>query len=179
MKHYYIHDNGGTPFRVSVDKTNLKIFKGNFEEDAGWDYDDKGKEIFSMKTSSYKKLFVGRDNVENFNGNSLLIHVKENKYIFVGMYIYEFSTPDDEIISYFSPVGNNDVPYPFAIGRQNTYLMIEDVYLPNKLLEGYKKDREFYPYDAYYGYDLENKKKNPFKLVSSKIKKRMIQKRDL
>ena len=40
---------------------------------------------------------------------------------------------DEIIIDYVSDVGNNDVPYPYAIGETNVYLMIENVYFPKNI----------------------------------------------
>jgi hypothetical protein len=179
MEEYVIHDNREKALKVIIDNKIIKICKGKFENAVNkWIYDEN-KPI--MTISSYEKLFVGIDKVENFEGNSLLVNIKDYKYIFIGHEVYEFTTPNDKIIKYFSPVGNNDVPYPFAIGMRNTYLMLENVYLPNKLLEGYEEDRIFYPYDAYYGFSLENKnkdkKKNPFRCAAAPIKKKILQKR--
>jgi hypothetical protein len=54
--------------------------------------------------------------------------------MFIGMNIKTFSLENDEIINFISPVGNNDVPYPFAIGKKNTYFFFEDTYIDNKYL---------------------------------------------
>ena len=35
---------------------------------------------------------------------------------------------------YWSPVGNNDVPYPFIIGKKNIYFMMEDMYVSREYL---------------------------------------------
>ena len=48
------------------------------------------------------------------------------KYLYIGSEIYSFNTiEDDVIIDYFSDIGNNDVPYPYAIGEKYIYFMLE------------------------------------------------------
>ena len=58
---------------------------------------------------------------KKFNGNSILLSLGKNKYVFIGQKIIEFTTKKDKIIDFVSPVGNNDVPYPFAIGEKYVY----------------------------------------------------------
>jgi hypothetical protein len=45
----------------------------------------------------------------------------------------------DVIDKYYSPVGNSDVPYPYAVGQKNSYFLIEKQYVENKNLD-LKKD---------------------------------------
>ena len=47
-----------------------------------------------------------------------------------------------------SPVGNNDVPYPYAVGGAHTYLMVEDVCVPTAAWAGQHED----PYDFLYAW---------------------------
>ena len=67
------------------------------------------------------------------------------KWMYIGESIYTF-TPLSDIIEYFSPIGNSDVPYPYAIDTDGRYyLMIKNVILaPNQ-----NKER-FDPYNYYY-----------------------------
>jgi hypothetical protein len=65
--------------------------------------------------------------------------------MFIGDKVFTFRSMA-EIIEYVSHVGNNDVPYPYAIDCQGRYyLMIEDVVLGN-VPELYQDD----PYCYYY-----------------------------
>uniref|UniRef100_A0A6C0C961 Uncharacterized protein n=1 Tax=viral metagenome TaxID=1070528 RepID=A0A6C0C961_9ZZZZ len=69
--------------------------------------------------------------------------MKDNEYIYIGSEIFSFNTID-KIIDYVSPVGNNDVPYPYAIDNNgNYYLLIENV-----ILKGEIKYED--PYNYYY-----------------------------
>ena len=64
-----------------------------------------------------------------------MICVSGDKYIYIGSEIYSFTTgngKENAIVKYISPIGNNDVPYPYAISGKYTYLMIEDVILDNQ-----------------------------------------------
>lgn len=64
------------------------------------------------------------DDYDRIDGNTILLQLNNgNEYMYIGGEIYTFTTSDN-IIDYISPIGNNDVPYPYAIGTQNVYLMI-------------------------------------------------------
>lgn len=49
--------------------------------------------------------------IHRANGNSVLIQLTPTSYVHVGCEVYAFET-DEPIVNYFSPRGNNDVPYP-------------------------------------------------------------------
>lgn len=150
---YYIHDNGGCPFIVSFDETTA-IVKRLDNDDS--DIDDAWKQV--LEYVNYKKIFVGKDirhdgvwtlvydsdehtihgeRVSDVytpcHGNSILINTTDNKYTYIGSEIYEFET-NDNIVDYFSPIGNSDVPYPYAVGTLYTYLMLEKKYVLNSLI---------------------------------------------
>jgi hypothetical protein len=117
-KTYLIHDNGGRPFKVVINEyVSIYKYKG---------YNEKtDKEIYSQKPIIILKnilnIFVGKSHknemtkfslgyVHDFDGDSILIHVKNNEYIYIGSEIFRFYSFSD-IVDYKSPVGNNDVPY--------------------------------------------------------------------
>lgn len=80
-----------------------------------------------------------------FDGNSLLIQLADPdkdkdveggggggggggglEYVHVGIEVFRF-VAEGEVVAYASPVGNSDVPYPWAVdGEGRHYLMIED-----------------------------------------------------
>ena len=131
-KFYLIHDNGGRPFLVVVVPNNIKIYKCDND-----DIIDPYNELV-VTIPLYHKIYIGRDKECDdecgtffSDGNSILVHVNDNKYIYIGSIIIEFEIDDDIIISYFSPIGNNDVPYPYARGIHNTYLMLDEIIIPN------------------------------------------------
>jgi len=123
VKIYRPLDNGGHPFIVYVNK-DVEITRENGEK---------------LLRIPYDEIFVGK------NGTSILMKNKE--YIYIGANIKSFKALDD-IKKFYSPVGNADVVYPYAVGDRYTYLMVENKYIPNEFLT--KED----PYKQYY--DFEN-----------------------
>jgi hypothetical protein len=89
-----------------------------------------------------------------FNGTSILLQKDDQNYIFVGERILEFEVDaPDYIVRFVSPLGNSDVPYPFAVDNQGRfYLFIENVVLES-VPESHRND----PYD--YWYDLSKTEK--------------------
>ncbi len=80
-----------------------------------------------VKPTQYTKLFVGAGPPK---GNSVLVALGDNKYMFVGHEVFVFGTKES-IVSYASPVGNSDVPYPYAVdANKKIYLMLEKVAFP-------------------------------------------------
>lgn len=78
-------------------------------------------------------------------GNSILLWIKDNQYVYIGESIFRFRSLS-KIVKYLSPVGNSGVPYPYAIDYEGRYyLMIENVVVEN-IPRGFKRD----PYDYYY-----------------------------
>ena len=171
MPGYDIHDNGGRPFHVKVHPTSVEIFRQDYDENTNQFV--VGKSIMDVP---YKKLFIG-DNDKNFplyekkgvdKGNSILLLRADSTYQFIGESIKTFKTIDgDKILNYYSPVGNNDVPYPYAVGEKYTYLMIERVYLPNDVL-----DLKEGPYEQYYGFVGSLAKKDAKRLNMRTLVKR-------
>jgi hypothetical protein len=150
---YYTHDNGSRPFKVIISKNHVKIFAEK-TGDSEIEYAQK-----PFYEGDVQKVFIGlsplnsmtshsRGHGPNFDGNSVLLHENELNYVYVGESVKRFQaiTP---IVQYVSPVGNNDVPYPYAIDKLNNYyLMIENVVLnsAHMLVEE--------PYNYYYHADL-------------------------
>jgi hypothetical protein len=157
---YSVLDNGGTPFHVRYNKSTLQIFKMS---------DDDGVDIAEIMRNkplqqfTIERTFVGmnnrnsamndRDSAEHraaSAGNSMLFLLTNGKYLYVGHTVYEFDTHEDEIVSYHSPIGNGDVPYPYAVGKSRSYLMLDHMMAENDAIAGASyKD----PYAAYYGFD--------------------------
>jgi hypothetical protein len=131
MPIYYIHNNGGRPYKVEIDKTNVKIYKRQINNEE--DYENK-----EYKTYKPEKIFIGKSpknkmttysggHGKKFDGNSILLQLTKYSYTYIGSEIYTFRT-DSEIIDYVSPIGNSDVPYPYAIDSNGYYyLMLENI----------------------------------------------------
>lgn len=159
--HYQIHDNGGLPFKVVIHgNLHVDIYKYDCYDSRDFGLDEDGKTVYEENpffSVTAMKIFVGESQPgpasvvsgEEYDGNTLLIRIGKNKYIFVGPTIYSF-TSLSEIVDYYSPVGNNDVSYPYAKDiKGNYYLFVENVilYQTDDLDTKVKDD----PYTYFYG----------------------------
>lgn len=123
MAKYLTHDNMSRPLRVVIDKNEniIHVYLTDFTEDP----DDESKDILLHTFTNFKKIFVGSCPVNSgFKGNTILVHENNNKYIFIGDNIHSFEIDaDEEIETFVSPIGNSDVPYPYAISNKKIYLI--------------------------------------------------------
>jgi hypothetical protein len=154
-------DNGGRSFNVVLTPTSFSVFKRRqitkkerSDNKGDWEILDKiidglKYDVCVVRPTKYIRVFVGvsPDHGQKFAGNSILVQLNKKKYMFIGEQIDTFEVNDD-IVGYLSPVGNSGVPYPYAVGVKNTYLMIEDTYLPNNMIT------EDDPYMQFYGHHL-------------------------
>jgi len=136
MTTYYTHDNGGRAFYVTIEDDN-SVEIGLLKYDETINKTVKNKFIARYLP---QKIFIGKSplNAQTkfsggygvwADGNSILLHIGGFKYIYIGEKMYSFESYD-EITEYVSPVGNSDVPYPYAIDVSGRYyLLIEDVVL--------------------------------------------------
>ena len=113
---YYTHDNGSNPFKVVVKGKELHLYGCMRMDD--WD----AEYVYYDFINSFKcnKIFIGNDPEKVYDdvaskhpGNSIIAEIGKNKYLFIGESVYEFET-SSPITMFRSPIGNNDVPYPFA-----------------------------------------------------------------
>lgn len=166
MFYYCIsHNNGEREYVTLYKQQLLYVFKTWHEEDTPkdihkyfkvYDYTDH---IDKRRLHCYKKpcfalrnvahVFVGCD-VKPRNtyiknkyfgyGNSLLVVTKDNRIFQIGSKVVEiFSLRAKDIIAYFSPIGNNDVPYPMIVTSTH------HIYVDCDQLDGYDLD----PNDIY------------------------------
>lgn len=161
-KIYYIHCNGGSPFKIEIDKSNNNAHEVDVyvQDTKAVDREDYNKYDYEMSFNP-KKIFIGKSPLNEmtkfsggygpkFDGNSILLELDNGIYEFIGESVYSF-TPYGKIIEYSSPVGNNDVPYPWAMDQYgNIYLLVEDVVLlyTDELKKLIKKYGD--PYTYYY-----------------------------
>ena len=166
-KTYYTHDNGGRPFKVVVEDKKVYVYKyKKYDETTNSflysekpiKYEKKNyfkcKNIFIGKSPKNKSTILSGGYGAKFTGNSILLQITQNKYVFIGDKIFSF-TSKSEIKKFVSPVGNSDVPYPYAVDADGRYyLMIEDVII-DKITNIKKYDND--PYEFYYeNEDLTN-----------------------
>jgi hypothetical protein len=171
MPKYFTHDNGRRPFMVDINtkSKSLEVYQLDFDSweeyrdkhyttkngihKCGYYDDEKINEFYNIPVfkTKYKNIFIGEDLAWSAaKGNSILVNKNDKDYIFIGECIYVFQ-PEDKIIEYFSPVGNNDVPYPYAIGEKYIYFMIEYKFV---LLSGFTQSELDNPYMKLYGHSI-------------------------
>ncbi len=156
MQFYMIHDNMARPFKVCITDDKIKVYEHKPYDGKDSDFDEDDIEQYNvpvMSIKNYIQVFVGEDpEIDDYKGNNILIHTEknkdENKYIMIEGEIFEFSIKD-KINEFYSPVGNSDVPYSYAIGKKYTYLMCFKNKIPTKVLE---KNSDPYEnkYDKFY-----------------------------
>jgi hypothetical protein len=185
-KSYFILDNGGHPFCVFVNSKYVDVFRipKNMVIDDD-DYDKINKYHYSEKIASFnpKTTFIGKSPKNKmtrfshgygnrFDGNSILLELSTNNYVFIGWEIYSFKSLS-KIIKFVSPIGGSSVVYPYGIDKNNNfYLLTADV-----ILQDFKFSKNYdEPYGFYYD-NFESKKKTTGLKNPLKIKKKMIQKR--
>ena len=138
-KSYFTHNNRDRPFLVYIKKDVYVYSKPN-------DHLENSKNNYTKLVKKYTplKIFIGKSHFnnmtkysgaygKNFDGNTLLLQLKDNKYVFIQNKLQEFTTNHDEIINFTSNIGNNDVPYPMAFGKKYVYSFINGIsYISNK-----------------------------------------------
>jgi hypothetical protein len=151
IEEYIIHNNGDTPFIVKIEGNNVYVYKN--EEDRQLILSKKPLHIFIGESPKNKITEFPGGYGDEFRGNTILLeNTQVNnttfEYTYIGGKIFTFLA--NKIEKYISSVGNNDVPYPYAIDINNfTYLMIENVVLKKDLDEnGWNGHDE--PYNCYY-----------------------------
>jgi hypothetical protein len=182
VKTYTMLDNGSDPFVADVSSSRVEIYRQKFKEDGGVEEYMRDKKIVDIP---YKKIFIGDNDLRvgdgvapkgMYPGNSILICISPGKYIYAGDQIYSLETINGEDIkAYYSPVGNSAVPYPYAVGDQYTYFMLDRETLPNELLD-LKKDA----YGQFYGHTIKDEElKKKIEASKKKFKTKQIHKRHI
>ena len=128
LKRYEIHDNGGIPFLVDDYGDHVVVYK----QDYNWETDALEPPVELFK-KNYKRIFIGDRPpwqrpgtwLPEFKGNSILLETAPNTYVYIGSEIHEWKPEKgDQIIEYWSEMGNSNVPYPFAVGKTHAYFLI-------------------------------------------------------
>jgi len=82
-------------------------------------------------------------------GNTVLIHIAGNKYMYVGREIYEF-TIDDEFEAYYSVMTTNGSSCPALLGSTHLYLLGPKQYGPRDIFKAPMNHSEWADAEAYY-----------------------------
>ena len=157
-KKYLIHDNGGRPFQVVINNNIISVYK-KFDNNT---YDEL------LLNEKVIKVHIGKDsNNKNWNGNTILLQLSENKFICISNNIFKFELEKDDIfVKYFSMIGNSDVPYPVLLSENNFYSMVDKTYCPKTLFLADYKINDFEDSHSYYYTNIYKQKisKNIYKL---------------
>jgi hypothetical protein len=136
-KVYETHDNGGRSFFVTVSGKKVSVSKNmnryKLVNETFTEIEVPPKEVLKVTAD---QVFIGKKSPSGgydglkpseAEGNSILLK-KGGNYIFIGHEIFEFSPiKGDTIVSYYSDIGNSDVPYPYAIGKTHIYILLDKV----------------------------------------------------
>jgi hypothetical protein len=119
MRQYETYSSRGRPFLVEDNGSHVEIYENTEEKP------------LLLKTR-YTKLLLGKEPL----GNSVLIQVSGSKYIHVGAIAYSFSlVKGDAIKSYESTLSKHNTTAPLAFGKTHTYLLLDQIAIPNELLD--------------------------------------------
>lgn len=131
IKTYYTHHNMSRPYKVEIfPGADYEVVISYLSSDGFY------KPLLDLEI--VHTVFVGAYVSTKYEqasepGNSILIQepldVSKGTMgcFYVGHKVYLFE-PDSPIEEYYSPIGNSDVPYPYAITKNRIYLMLEDSY---------------------------------------------------
>ena len=132
-KIYYTHWNGGRPFKVVIAnhvKAYFVIERPPFDQ-----YESKPtyecKAPLSVFVGSHPKDYYCHYQAYRNNpwvkhtGNSILVEEDQETYVYIGDMIQRFKTKAP-IVRYESPIGNSDVPYPYAVDSDGKYYLMVD-----------------------------------------------------
>lgn len=171
------------------------------EEENEKNEDDKSFEVAKyydqhVGTYKYEKIWIPdgnyltrnqdgmvvQDKSSAFYGNSVLCYLGQQRYLSIGISVDEFTT-DDEIHTYYSLVGNSDVPYPVAIGKKYVFFMGDMVAQPIEKYDNLTEEQLSDAYSYFYGHSCELCHKSECSCVkpeyeSVKLETKMICKRD-
>lgn len=155
---YYNLDNKSSSITYIKGKTADVYSFGHpdYNSSEAYDFEPRESHLTFVRSFKFKDFFVGKDeeldgsyyNKEKYDGNTLLLKISHEKYVYIsGDQIAEFKSLS-KITDYWSPMGNNTVPYPFALDSSgNIYLMIDGVIISGMDL----KDESFKsPYVEYW-----------------------------
>lgn len=159
---FLTHNNGARPYLVKIKQNRNRrekkgtclIYKkpkskGEYSDfDFGMnDIDRNGNEVDNLlnymehiKTYNFIEWFDGDDS--EYLGNSILLNLNNTRYVFIGDRFFEFESYG-KIVKFSSMVGNNDVPYPYAIDDKGyIYLLIENAIV--EMDEGFENCNDIY-----------------------------------
>ena len=92
----------------------------------------KPLKVFIGKSTIIPRTIVSGSHGSIYHGNSILLKMDTNKYIFIGSEIYSFTTTH-EIVSFFSHLGDLNCSYPHAIDSEGNFYFLAQDYVVLKI----------------------------------------------
>jgi hypothetical protein len=132
-----IVDFGNLIYWVEIEHMQVKVYDINFDEET--EEEEKGEFLFYFTAQHifhghcHCKDRVCQEEWHSKGPNSLLCQMKDQSYVsIVGKSIIHFSIPQEENIQvYFSNMGPNVIPFPFAKSTTHFYFFHRyHVYVP-------------------------------------------------
>jgi hypothetical protein len=151
---YLIHDNGGRPFKVEVlSPTEVQVFQLDIE--GGHDEDDHYTSMIHHFTD-LRRVMIGESPLipmtefsgahgPEFKGNTILLEKSDGSYVLISDSIIHFTTLS-KIVQFVSPVGNNNVPYPYALDKSDKFY----IFTENAILEQVPESQREDPVEYFY-----------------------------
>lgn len=164
-QYYIINTQYPLAYLVRIlSKNKIEIYKNKNLNLENKDYNDinKYKESGNIKKLlnyynlidifKCKKIFYGVNDINKINktkknnkdsyfsnGNSFLLHINNNKYMYIGEHIYTFNTlkKDERIINFYGYLGNSNLVYPYAISNDNIYFLMPNNINSKKIYSDY------------------------------------------
>jgi hypothetical protein len=117
---YLVHDNGGRPFVVTLQRPNVALIEVN--RDSEYANPSRG---WSIKVP-YAAVFAGEKH------GSFLFQRSDtpSKYVFVERFVIEFSLHGADTVEWVaSVIGGSDVMYTIIQGKQSAYIVTDNMVL--------------------------------------------------
>jgi hypothetical protein len=145
IRKYRLHDNGGRLREIHVyrDCKKIKIYsrEGAYRGDIFY----KTPEL----NFNYVDIFIDVSVKPLLLGNSILVMIDKNKYIYIGWKTYKF-TFDDPILMFCNRIGNNNVSYSYAISEEYVILLDNKQYILKTDIK--YEDQSLCSFNVYYQY---------------------------
>ena len=193
-KIYFPYDNSGTPYAVYIKNKNNPIYiycipsndNDMYFEENEYDWRDRHKNAWAYIQLVVKiipqEIFIGKSeklplskyyNMYSYNkeddGNSILVKIGSNKYVYIGTEIYTF-TSKNKIIKYVSmaSTSSNNI-FPFASDIDNNYYLLQYNVFINKNNLNFLNNNDFYGNLEVYYFDNPDKftKVDDYELITS------------
>ena len=172
-KIYYTHANYNKPYKV--------ICKNNYNISVYSSINNNENYDRLVLKLCVEDIFIGKSVLndltefsgfhgEEYNGNSILLKINQLTYIYIGEEISMFNT-NFPLVSYESPIGNNDVPYPYAVGDEYIYFLLEMTTVPREVID-LTRDA----YTQYYGHPFHDQKRENTEAYQKKVIEPVIKK---